>query len=126
MVSTLWSLLSFDFADSHIIPTPAGQPDLVIELTAFDHAFSIISIVVTLAAAIALFFLKKAAVYLYAVNLGLSIAIAVRTLTTDWDIDFGADFHFGVFLTFVAVFILFVQFVIFRYIWRLKQKGVLR
>lgn len=124
-IYTIWSLFSFKLTDSSVIQTPSGQPDIVIELTALDHFLAIISIGIALAAAIALFLLKKAAVYLYAVNLGLSIAVSVRTLTADWNIDFGANFNFGVFLIFTLVFVLLIQLIFFRYIWSLKQKGVL-
>ena len=122
------SLLTFDLAGSSVIPTPAGQPDIIIEITALDHFFTIIGIGITIAAAITLFLLKKAAFYLFAVSLGLSIVVIVQALTTDWGIDFDAifNFNFDAALIFVAVSMLLVELVPLLYSWRLKQKGVLR
>ncbi len=122
------SLLTFDLADSSVIPTPAGQPDIIIEITALDHFFTIIGIGIALAAALALFFLKKAAFYLYTVNLGLSIVFIIRALTTARGIDFNAifNFNFDAALIFAAVFILIVGLIPFLYSQKLKQKGILR
>ena len=123
------SLLTFDLADSSVIPTPAGQPDIIIEISAaLNHFFTIIGIGIALAAALALFFLKKAAFYLYTVNLGLSIVFIIRALTTARGIDFNAifNFNFDAALIFAAVFILIVGLIPFLYGQKLKQKGILR
>lgn len=126
IIGSVWTLLTYDFATSQVVPTPDGQPDLVIDVTAFDHFIGIIAIGINIAAAIALFLLRKAAFYLFAINLGLSIVGVIQFLRSDFYIDFGPNVNFYDFRAFMIAFILLLQFIFLGYIWRLKQKGILR
>lgn len=121
MASAVWSLLSFYLTYSGAIPIPTEQPDIFGKLTAVDHFFAIIGNAVIIAAVITLFLLKKAAFYLFAVSLGLSIVVILQALTTDWFTDLGAAV-----ILFAVFFMLLGGLVPFIYSWHLKQKGILR
>ena len=121
MASVVWSLLSSYLTYSGAIPIPTEQPDIFGEPTAVDHFFAIIGNGIVAAAMITLFLLKKAAFYLFAASLGLSIVVILQALTTDWFSDLGAAV-----ILFAVFFVLLSGLVPFIYSWQLKRKGILR
>ena len=119
VISVPFGLLSIFLVLTDQLPLAPALQAYYDSLSVFDHSATVLVSLLNVAGAISLFRLRKAAVWLFAVALGLNgLLILSHTLTKNLieaTGGSGGTFFFGLLIPLGIVF----------YAWRLKQKGVL-
>jgi len=119
-LSAGWTLLSFYLINTGAVPLIATQKEYFGRLTGLDYGLSVIMGLANLIGAVALFFLRKVAFYLFATALGANLILAAwHTATKGWVAAIGGAGFVGVVIGWVLLTVVCI------YSWRLVQRGVL-
>jgi hypothetical protein len=120
LLSAIWTLLSFYLILTGAIPLDPAQKAYFDRLTLIDHVSTIIPGLLNMSAAVALFLLRRIALYLFLSASGLSFVLAAWHATAKgWVEALGGAGLIGALIGYVLMIAVLI------YTWRLSKKGVL-
>ena len=118
--SAAWTLLSFYLIYSGAIPLQPEQKAYFARLTSVDYSLTILLGITNLIGAVALFFLRRIAFYLFVGVLVLNSVMTLwHVLFKDWATAMGGAGLFGMLIGYGLIV------AVCLYAWKLKKSGVL-
>ncbi|MCG8543818.1 MAG: hypothetical protein MJE12_06375 [Alphaproteobacteria bacterium] len=121
VLSGVWTALSYYLILSGTLRVDSAQQAYLQSFTAFDYVATVGLGLLNLAAAVVLFLLRRTALYLFLVSLGLELLLLVwHAAAKGWVEAVGGSGMLGYFIG------LALQIVVCLYVWRQVQNGTLR
>ena len=115
-----WTLLSFYLINLGAVPLNAAQKAYFSSLTGVDYGLTILMGLANLIGAVALFFLRKVAFYLFVTAFGVNLLLAAwHAVTKGWVAAIGGSGFVGTVIGWALLIAVCI------YSWRLIQRGVL-
>lgn len=119
-LSAGWTLLSFYLISAGLVPLNAAQEAYFATLATVDYGVTILMGLAAFTGAVALFFLRKVALYLFLTSFGVNILLTLwHVMSKGWVEAIGGAGLFG------AMMGLGLMLAVCIYTWKLIQRGTL-